>query len=62
MFVRIAFFLLLTLIASPALADNGTQVPEGSAITLFALGLIGVIIGRRGAMRPKDRAKDPERD
>ncbi len=40
--------------ASPAMAANGAQVPEGSAAALFALGLLGVIVGRRGAMRPKD--------
>lgn len=49
------FTLLATLVASPALASGSTPVPEGSALTLFALGLLGVIIGRRGAMRPRDR-------
>ena len=57
---RTAFILTCLLAASPALAGDGTQVPEGSALTLFALGLLGVIIGRRGSMR-KDRAKEPDR-
>ena len=34
-----------------ALAQGSTQVPEGSNLTLFTLGLIGVIVGRRLAMR-----------
>jgi len=55
---RLAFTLILAFAASPAMAASGAQVPEGSAVTLFALGLLGVIIGRRGAMRPKDRDKD----
>ena len=55
---RLAFILICALSASPALAGEGAQVPEGSALTLFALGLLGVIVGRRGAMRPKDRDPD----
>lgn len=43
--------------AAPVLAGDGTPVPEGSALTLFALGIIGVIVGWRGGMRPKDRGK-----
>lgn len=58
--LRVAFFILLAVLASPALAGDGVQVPEGSALTLFALGVLGVIVGRRGSMRPKDRnRKDP---
>ena len=43
----------LWLLAAPAaaLAGDSTQVPEGSHLTLFALGLLGVIVGRRLAMR-----------
>ncbi|KPL68531.1 hypothetical protein SZ64_10695 [Erythrobacter sp. SG61-1L] len=47
-------------VAAPVLASDGAAVPEGSALTLFALGILGVIIGRKGAMRPKDREKGPE--
>jgi hypothetical protein len=57
---RIAFFVFLALLASPALAADSVAVPEGSALTLLALGMLGVIIGRRGAMRPKERTKDGE--
>lgn len=53
---RIVSFLLALATASPVLAAGGsTTIPEGSALTLFALGILGVIIGRRGAMRPKER-------
>ena len=48
--------LTLALAASPALANGeGAQVPEASAMTLFALGVLGIIVGRRGAMRGKDK-------
>ena len=60
MVARTAFSLLLLLSASPALADAGTQVPEGSQFTLFALGLLGVIVGRRLAARKP--GKGPEQD
>ncbi len=46
----------LTLIPSVAIAGGGTQVPEGSHATLFALGILGVIVGRRLSM------KGPEQD
>ena len=38
--------------ASPALAGGATTVPDPSDITLFAIGLAGVIVGRRFAKRP----------
>jgi hypothetical protein len=41
----------------PAWGQDGTAVPEGSHLTLFALGLLGVIIGRR-ASSAKRRRKD----
>lgn len=41
----------LLLVPSVALAGDGTQIPEGSHATLFALGILGVIVGRRLAMR-----------
>ena len=50
--------LTLALAASPALANgDGAQVPEASAMTLFALGVLGIIVGRRGAMRRKDKGE-----
>ena len=41
--------------AAPAWAGDGTAVPEGSQVTLFALGLLGVIVGRRASMRGRKR-------
>ena len=40
----------------PALASNGAQsgfaIPDPSAATLLALGVLGVVIGRSGGKRP----------
>lgn len=44
---------LVLLSASPAAAQTSAQVPEGSQLTLFALGLAGVLIGRRLSARRK---------
>lgn len=46
------------------MAQGGSAVPEGSQVTLFALGLIGVIVGRRAAIsaQRRQRAKDKEAD
>jgi hypothetical protein len=58
--VRILLSLWLLLSAAPALAGEGAQVPEGSQLTLFALGILGVIVGRRASMRRP--GKDPDQD
>ncbi len=62
MVTRALATLLLSLSASPAWAQNGTAVPEGSHLTLFALGVLGVIIGRRAAIvaQRRQRAKDAD--
>jgi len=45
----------LVLFAAPASAADGTaQVPEGSSLTLFALGVAGVMIGRRFSSRKRE--------
>lgn len=41
--------------ASPALASNGVTIPEPTDIALFAMGVMGLVIGRYGAKkRPRD--------
>ena len=49
--------ILLSLLALPvpALAQQGTQVPEASSAMLFALGALGVIVGRQVSRRRKTR-------
>ena len=48
--------LLIALLAlaaeSPAVGGNGVSVPDPGAGTLLALGLVGLIVGRRGGRRP----------
>ena len=52
--------LLLLVTPAAAMASAGIPVPEGSQFTLFALGLLGVIVGRRASMRPP--GDDPKQD
>jgi hypothetical protein len=58
--VRILLALIALATAAPAWAQQGTAVPEGSHLTLFALGLIGVIVGRRLSMRSRKRSPDKD--
>ena len=55
-------FLGLAVLVTPAaaMASAGIPGPEGSQFTLFALGLLGVIVGRRASMRKPD--DDPKQD
>lgn len=43
-----------SLIATPALAQTSMNVPEPSAAVLFALGVVGLLVGRRAARPPMD--------
>ena len=52
MVVRIFIGLFFLATPAAALAAGSVPVPEGSQATLFALGLLGVIVGRRASMRP----------
>ncbi len=53
--LRILICLAIAALASPAFAgESGVQLPEASNLMLFALGLLGVLIGRRAAMRGGD--------
>ncbi len=42
---------LFFIAAVPLRASGGGTVPEPSDLALFALGLIGVVVGRKAAMR-----------
>lgn len=59
---RLLVALTLLATAAPAWARDGTAVPEGSNVTLFALGLLGVIIGRRASINAQRRARTKEAD
>ena len=59
---RILVALVALVSAAPAWAQDSTAVPEGSHVTLFALGLIGVIVGRRASINAQRRARAKERD
>jgi hypothetical protein len=52
MIARLIIGLSLLVTPAAAMASGGIPVPEGSQFTLFALGLLGVIVGRRASMRP----------
>ncbi len=44
---------VLLVASAPAWAENvGTSVPAPSALTLLALGVTGLILGRYGSRRP----------
>ena len=48
--LAIATGLLCT--AQPALASAGFSIPDPSNLALFAIGVLGLIVGRHGARRP----------
>lgn len=41
-------------LVSPAHATGSVQLPDPGGLTLFSLGLAGLILGRRAASRRKD--------
>ena len=45
---------LLALSASPAMAAGGISIPEPTDLTLIALAVAGVLIGRRSGKRPPE--------
>ena len=57
---RILAALVLLVSAAPAWAGGSTAVPEGSDVTLFALGLLGVIVGRRASINAQRRTRAKE--
>lgn len=52
----IVLALAMVMFAAPAQAADSAQVPEGSSVTLFAIGLAGVILGRRLSRRKSDKS------
>lgn len=44
--------------SAPAWAQDAAPVPEGSQLTLFVLGLLGVIVGRRASIAAQRRRRD----
>lgn len=48
----LAFGTGLLCMAEPAIANAGFTIPDPSNLALFAIGVLGLIIGRRGARRP----------
>jgi hypothetical protein len=62
MAARILVALVALATAVPAWAEGATAVPEGSHATLFALGVLGVIVGRRASIDAQRRARAKERD
>lgn len=52
----IVFASSLVIFAAPVAAADSAQVPEGSSVTLFALGLAGVMLGRRLSRRKSDKS------
>lgn len=64
MVIRILAAVAVLVSAAPAWAQENAAVPEGSHLTLFALGVLGVIVGRRAAIsaQRRQRAKDAEAD
>ena len=44
---------LSMLVAAPAMAAGGISIPEPSDLSLFALGVVGLLVGRHAAKRRK---------
>lgn len=51
---RLPLSLLALLAPTPVWAGEAAAVPEGSNLTLFALGVAGVLIGRSASRRKRD--------
>lgn len=60
MVARIVLGLALLAVPGAAFAAGGVAVPEGSQATLFALGLLGVIVGRRASMRKPGEEREQD--
>ncbi len=54
----IASLSVLTLIPATALAADGVQIPEAPSGVLFALGVLGVLVGRHASRKRQNKRKD----
>lgn len=54
----IASFYVLTLIPATVLAADGVQIPEAPSGVLFALGVLGVLVGRHASRKRQNKRKD----
>ncbi|MDB5714096.1 MAG: hypothetical protein JWO15_1493 [Sphingomonadales bacterium] len=50
--IRLASFLIILCVAAPALALSSIAVPEPGEFGLFALGMVGLMIGRHASRKP----------
>lgn len=60
-FALLALVPVYMLLATPLQASGGAVVPEPSDFALFVLGVLGVIIGREGAVRYKRRERERDK-
>jgi len=51
-------FCVLTLIPATVLAADGVQIPEAPSGVLFALGVLGVLVGRHASRKRQNKRKD----
>jgi len=54
----IASFSALTLLPVNLLAADGVQIPEAPSSVLFALGVLGVLIGRHASRKRQSKRND----
>jgi hypothetical protein len=58
----LASFFVLSLIPATVLAADGVQIPEAPSGVLFALGVVGVLVGRHASRKRQGKGKDKTRD
>lgn len=56
--IVLAVFVPLVFTQAAPLQASGGEIPEPSDLALFALGLIGLIVGRQSIATHKDRRED----
>ncbi len=56
----IASFCVFTLIPATVLAADGVQIPEAPSGVLFALGVLGVLVGRHASRKRQGKGKNKD--